>query len=58
MINRQKVSNTEPKADLRVNPENRVCPQFDSTGIAKFSRADRGEMGVRVLDDCAFEHIM
>jgi hypothetical protein len=55
---RQIESNNEPKTDLRVNPENRVCPQFDSTGIAKFSRADRGEMGVRVLDDCAFEHIM
>jgi len=58
MKNKQIVSETEPKTDLRVNPENRVCPQFDSTGIAKFSRADRGEMGVRVLDDCAFEHIM
>ena len=55
---RQIESNNVPKTDLRVNPENRVCPQFDSTGIAKFSRADRGEMGVRVLDDCAFEHIM
>jgi hypothetical protein len=55
---RQIESNNESKTDLRVNPENRVCPQFDSTGIAKFSRADRGEMGVRVLDDCAFEHIM
>ena len=58
MINRKITTETEPKPDLRVNPENRVCPQFDSTGIAKFSRADRGEMGVRVLDDCAFEHIM
>ncbi len=58
MKNKQIVSEAEPKTDLRVNPEYRVCPQFDSTGIAKFSRADRGEMGVRVLDDCAFEHIM
>lgn len=58
MRTRHNAANTEPKTDLRVNPENRVCPQFDSTGIAKFSRADRGEMGVRVLDDCAFEHIM
>jgi len=44
--------------DLRLNPEVRLCPKFDSTSIATFPAADSGEMGVRVLDDCAEEHIM
>ena len=44
--------------DLRLNPEGRLCPKFDSTSIATFPVADSGEMGVRVLDNCAEEHIM
>lgn len=44
--------------DLRLNPQKRICPKFDETSIALFPVADRGEMGVRVVDDCAEEHIM
>lgn len=44
--------------DLRINPEARLCPKFDQTSIALFPVADRDEMGVRVLDNCAEEHIM
>lgn len=44
--------------DLRINPEDRICPKFDSTSIALFPVATREEMGVRVVDDCAEEHIM
>lgn len=43
---------------LRLNPETRLCPQFDSTGIAMFRRASLDEMGFSVDDDCAEEHIM
>ena len=46
-----------PAADLCLNPEQRLCPIFDSTGIRKFRVADRTEMGVRVVDNCAEEHI-
>lgn len=42
---------------IRVNPEERLCPKFDQTGIALFPVADREEMGVRMVDDCAEEHI-
>ena len=42
--------------DLRLNPENRVCPRFDALSIAQHSVADRGEMGVRVVDNCAEEN--
>lgn len=44
--------------DLRLNPEARLCPKFDATSIARFPVADREEMGVRVVDNCAEEHIM
>ena len=44
--------------NLRLDPEKRLCPQFDSTGIALFPVAKRGEMGVRVLDNCCEDHIM
>ena len=44
--------------DLRISPELRLCPKFDSVSIADFPVAPRGEMGVRVLDNCAEEHIM
>ena len=44
--------------DLRLNPEKRLCPAFDETSIKLFPAPDRSEMGVRVLDNCAEEHIM
>ena len=44
--------------DLRLNPEARLCPQFDATSIKKFPAPDRKEMGVPLLDNCAEEHIM
>lgn len=44
--------------DLRISPQLRLCPKFDSVSIAQFPVAAPGEMGVRVLDNCAEEHIM
>lgn len=44
--------------DLRLNPQARICPKFDEESIALFPVADVGEMGVRVEDNCAEEHIM
>lgn len=44
--------------DLRLNPEAVLCPKFDETSIALLPVADREEMGVRVVDNCAEEHIM
>jgi len=48
----------EKTVDLRLDPEARICPMFDSVSIKKFAAPDRGEMGVRVLDNCAEEHQM
>lgn len=44
--------------DLRLNPQDTLCPKFDHTSIAMFPVADYDEMGVRVVDNCAEEHIM
>ena len=44
--------------NLRLNPHLRLCPKFDPDSIAQFPVADRDEMGLRVVDNCAEEHIM
>lgn len=44
--------------DLRLNPEERLCPAFDQCSIKLFHGADPEKMGFRVLDNCAEEHMM
>ena len=44
--------------ELRLEPDKRLCPKFDGESIAQFPVARRDEMGVRVVDNCAEEHIM
>lgn len=44
--------------DLRLDPQQRLCPKFDPVSIAEFPVAEPGKMGLRVLDNCAEEHIM
>ena len=44
--------------DLRLNPAERLCPKFDEESIAMFPVAKPDQMGMRVLDNCAEEHIM
>ena len=41
--------------DLRLNPQLRLCARFDDVSIAEFPVAAPGEMGVRVVDNCAEE---
>ena len=45
-------------SDLRLEPEKRLCPKFDAKSIAQFPVAARDQMGLRVVDNCAEEHIM
>lgn len=44
--------------EIRINPENRVCPKFNLQSLATFPVASHEEMGMRVVDDCAEEHMM
>jgi len=39
--------------DLRLNPQLRLCARFDDVSIAEFPVAAPGEMGFRVVDNCA-----
>lgn len=48
----------EKKMDCpRLDPEQRLCPAFDSCSIKKFAAPDREEMGVFVVDNFPEEHI-
>ena len=50
--------------DLRLHPDLRLCPKFDALSIALYPVAEwedidpRTEMGFRVVDNCAEEHMM
>ena len=41
----------------RLDPEEQLCPAFDSTTIKLFAAPDPGEMGMRVVDNFPEEHI-
>lgn len=43
---------------MYLDPEQRICSQFDSTSIANYPIAKPRKMGMRVQDNCAEEHIM
>ena len=58
MSKHRKGQQPEKGEDLRLHPEKRLCSKFDETSIAKFPVAKPGEMGMRVVDNCAEEHIM
>ena len=42
---------------IRLDPEQRLCPEFDSVSIKRFAAPDHDEMGVRVVDNFPEEHI-
>ena len=55
---RQKSPRCPIDRDMRLNPRERLCPKFDEESIALHRIADSDDMGVRVMDNCAEEHIM
>lgn len=54
----KKKQKQKSQENLRLDPEQQLCPKFDSASIAKFRVAEPEDMGVRVVDNCAEEHIM
>lgn len=57
-MGRSKKRREQPESQPRLDPEQRLAPQFDSTSIKKFDAPECGKMGFRVLDNCAEEHEM
>ncbi len=65
IVNKGKVHNLyrgdslKPKNQdcIRLDPEEALCPAYDSCSIKKFAAPDREEMGVCVVDNFPEEHI-
>lgn len=60
-MSEKKPARRRPKVDfpnVRLDPEARLCPKYDAVSIKSFPMAQPGEMGMRVLDNCAEEHMM
>ena len=55
---RKRPRHTPVPENLRLDPQARLCPRFDATSIALYPVAEPGEMGFRVVDNCAEEHMM
>ncbi len=49
-------SSPEELLELRIDPEQRLCPAFDSMCVKLF-QAPSEEMGFRVLDNCCEDNI-
>lgn len=58
MAKKKKKTQREKQDEPSDDPAARLCAKFDSTGIAKFQVGSREDMGMRVRDNCAEEHIM
>ncbi len=42
---------------VRLDPEERLCPEFDEASIKLFTAPEPGKMGFRVVDNFPEEHI-
>ena len=59
-MSEKKPARRRPKVDfpnVRLDPEARLCPKYDAVSIKSFPMAQPGEMGMRVVDNCAEENI-
>ncbi len=57
-MSKRRQRRAQPESDPKLDPEQRLAPQFDSVSIKKFHAPEPGDMGFRVLDNCAEEHEM
>ena len=58
IVKKRRKKTAWPEDSLRLDPENRLCSEWDAVTIREFPVADREEMGGRVLDNFCQEHIM
>ena len=47
-----------PRDCLRMDPEHRLCSEWDAVTIRQFPLASWHDLGWQVLDDFGMEHIM
>jgi hypothetical protein len=57
MSRKKKKQIVEPTDNLRLNPEARIAPEYDSVSIKKYRVPEAERTGFRVLDNCAEENI-
>jgi hypothetical protein len=55
---KKKRPGSQVSTNIRLDPQKRLCPRFDEESIALYPIAQPGEMGFRVVDNFAEEHIM
>ena len=56
MTKKKKKQPAESGDNLRLNPEARIAPEYDSVSIRKYRVPEAERTGFRVLDNCAEEH--
>ena len=54
---KQKKPGAPATDNLRLDPSQRLVPRFDTASIAQYPVAAPGEMGFRVVDNCAEDNI-
>ena len=57
MSKKKKARRADATDNLRLDPEQRLTPQFDAVSVKKFPIADAKQMGMRVKDNCAEDNI-
>ncbi len=57
MSKKKKSRRADATDNLRLDPEQRLTPQFDAVCVKKYPIADAKQMGVRVKDNCAEDNI-
>ena len=55
MSDRRQTDDTAPV--LRLDPEKRLCPEYDAVSVKRYRAASPDKMGFRVLDNFCEEHI-
>lgn len=56
-MSKKKKSRADATDNLRLNPDQRLSPQYDDASIKNYPIASAEKMGFRVKDNCAEENI-
>ena len=56
-MTKKKKGRVDATDNLRLSPQERLCPQYDDMSIKNYPIASTDKMGFRVKDNCAEENI-